>query len=247
MADRDHPQGDGRLAARRQAGPRLRQRDGPEPPTEREQGDRQLAGARGRQAAVQTAVASPRARQVHRRFYLAERVASAARVRERRGVAAGLDPSFVRTVAPRPATGRRPGCSATCSGPRSGHRRAGSPPRRRTPAKVGSARAPPGWPSRSRCRRSDRPRTQRVPTGIEPLTVVPRPAADAISSEPPSASSRSRMFVRPDPCAAATSNPTPSSRDLEPQLPVGGRQTDLDRGRPPRTSPMFCNASSMQK
>ena len=66
LADRDQPQGDGRLAADRRTGPRLRQRDGPGAPTERQHGDRELAGAHRRQAAIRAAGPAAGAGQVHR-------------------------------------------------------------------------------------------------------------------------------------------------------------------------------------
>ena len=62
----DQPQGDCRLAADRHTGPRLRQRDGPGAPAERQHGDRELAGAHRRQAAIRAAGPAAGARQVHR-------------------------------------------------------------------------------------------------------------------------------------------------------------------------------------
>src|SRR3990172_582005 len=51
--------------------------------------------------------------------------------------------------------------------------------------------------------------------GTRPETVVPRPGAELTSTDPPSASTRSFMFCRPDPSGCvAGSNPSPSSSTL---------------------------------
>ena len=67
LADRDQPEGHRRLAANRRPGPRLRERDGPGAPAEREHGPGQLAGAHRRQAAVQPGRRAAGAGEVHRR------------------------------------------------------------------------------------------------------------------------------------------------------------------------------------
>lgn len=156
LADRHQPQGDRRLAAHGRSRARLRQRDGPGAPALPQQRDRQLAGARGRQAAVRPAGAAAGAGQVHGRAVHRLRAQPAARVHGLRELAAEGDRAVGAEPRAERGRGRRRGCSATCSGPPRSRPTEGSAPSRRTAARAGAARARRRTRCRSRCRRSGR-------------------------------------------------------------------------------------------
>ena len=157
LADRHRAQGDGRLAAHRHPGARLRQRDGPGAPAEHGIGrsanwQEHVDG----KAAVQPGVPAAGAGEVHRRPVHRRGLQGPCRVHQLRG----LGPEVDGAVRPDGRAQRRRdharACSATCSGRPSGHRPGASGPRRRTPARAGSAAGRRSTTSRSRCRRCAR-------------------------------------------------------------------------------------------
>src|SRR5437870_864179 len=85
------------------------------------------------------------------------------------------------------------------------------------------------------------------PTGRRPVTVVPQPGSDSISTAPPNADRRSAMFWSPEPCGVAVvSNPDPSSVTRKTRKPPSIDRTTL-RWEAVAYLAAFCIASKQQK